>query len=438
MSARVAARLAETLKVYASPKCCSSPDLDGPRWRRPYSDHSARPGRLTVFLLFVLFLTGCHGQGGARSFTYKLHNPQHDGQYSTLHVMPDGALLMVSKRLSQPQQTWNLLRIRDWDTSEPREDKLDVDVGPNEENFGAVSGWNQGDGYDRNDQLLMDPGGNYLVVRLSPDAFGWNVDPDKYPKPRAVLNIIDLHAFKLLRRVELTDPLLAGGDMGFSPKGIFMVSGFREHSSKKNPGSVTDTRGYAVETLTVPGLEAKTVCTSTMVETNYPQVGSTPEESARIWKEYTKKNPAEMDWREDQRRAADAACRAGLAPLGFSSLDDVHQNLNLSGRLKKDLDYTERVPNQGPMGCNIQDLSASLKYEMLDCDEGRAVVFGRYRGFKVFHLEDGKQIMDLKVPRSTLFGERRVLFSGVLATSRGVTDLVLLRDGAKLEAYRLP
>jgi len=46
--------------------------------------------------------------------------------------------------------------------------------------------------------------------------------------------------------------------------------------------------------------------------------------------------------------------------------------------------------------------------------------------------------MDLKVPRSTLFGERRVLFSGVLATGRGVTYVVLLRDGAELEGYRMP
>jgi hypothetical protein len=395
---------------------------------------SAMPERLTLFMLFVLFLTGCDVQWGARSFTYKLHNPQNDGQYSTLHLMPDGGLLMVSKRFNEPKQIWNLLRITDWDTSQPREEKLDVDVGPNEELYGG----NQGDGYDRNDQLLMDPGGNYLVVRLSPDAFAWNGDPDKYPKPRVVLNIIDLHGFKLIRRVELTDPLLAGGDMGFSPKGVFMVSGFQEPSRTKNPGSVTDTRQYAVETLTVPGLEAKTVCHYTMVETNYPQVGSTPEESARIWKEYTKKNPAEMDWREDQRRAADAACRAGLAPLGFSSLNDVHETFNLDGRLKKDLNYTGRVPNQGPWGCNFEDLSGNLQYELLDCDEGRVVVFGRYRAFRVFHLEDGKQIMDLKVPRSTLFGERRVLFSGVLATGRGVTYVVLLRDGAELEGYRVP
>jgi hypothetical protein len=400
----------------------------------PESYGSAMPERLTLFMLLVLFLAGCDVQWGARSFTHKLHNPQNDGQYSTLHLMPDGGLLMVSKQFNEPQQIWNLLRITDWDTSQPREDKLDVEVGPNKELYGG----NQGDGYDRNDQLLMDPGGNYLVVRLSPDAYRWNADPYSSPKPRAVLNIIDLQTFKLIRRVELTDLLLAGGDMGFSPKGVFMVSGFQEPSRTKNPGSVIDSRQYAVETLTVPGLEAKMVCHYTMVETNYPQVGSTPEESSRIRKEYTKNNPAEMDWREDQRRAADAACRAGLAPLGFSSLHDVHQNLNLSGRLEKDLNYTGRVSNQGPFGCNLEDLSGNLQYELLDCDEGRVVVFGRYRAFRVFHLEDGKQIMDLRVPRSTLFGERRVLFSGVLAASRGVTYVVLLRDGTELEAFRVP
>src|SRR5579864_7880014 len=102
--------------------------------------------RLTVFILLVLFVTGCRGQY-ARSFTYKLHNPQNDGQYSSLHSMPDGALLMLSKRNEQPKQIWNLLRITDWGTSQPREDRLDVDVGPNEEYYSQLNG---GARYDRN------------------------------------------------------------------------------------------------------------------------------------------------------------------------------------------------------------------------------------------------------------------------------------------------
>lgn len=387
---------------------------------------------MTFFMLLALFLTGCHG---ARSFTYEVHNPQHSDQYSTLHSMPDGALLMVSKRLKQPQQTWNLVRIAAWDTPQPHEDKLDVDVGPNEELFGEVNWTSQGDGYDRNDQLLMDPGGNYLVVRLSPDAFSWNVNPDKSARPRAVLNIIDLHGFKLLRRVELSDPLLAGGDMGFSPNGNFMVSGFQEHSSTANAGGVTDTRRYAVESLMLPGLETKPVCTYTMVERNYSaQTASSPEENARIEKE----NLEEYERKQNQKHAADQACRPGLAPLGFSSLDDVHETLNLDGRLKRNLDYTTRVPPQSPLGCNIEDLSGNLQYEMFDCDESRVVVFGRYRGFRVFRLEDGKQIMELKLPPShPWFGAYRQVF-GVLATRRGVSYAVLLRDGSELQGYRVP
>jgi hypothetical protein len=396
------------------------------------------PERLTLFMLFVLFLTGCDGQRGASSFTYKLHNPQNSDQYSTLHSMPDGALLMVSKRFNEPKQIWNLLRITDWDTPEPREDKLDVDVGPNKELFGELSWESQGDGYDRNDQLLMDPGGNYLVVRLSPDAFAWNVNLDESAKPRAVLNIIDLHGFKLIRRVALTDPLLAGGDMGFSPKGTFIVSGLQEQRSATAGSNVTHTGHYAVETLTLPGLEPETVCSYTMVSRTYTvQTPSTPEESARIEKENEKENWEEDERRQNQKHAADAACRPGLAPLGFSSLDDVRQNLDLSGRLKKDLNYTGRVPNQGPWGCQFEDLSGNLQYELLDCDQSRVVVFGRYRAFRVFHLEDGKQIMELKVPGRTLFGDF-LQFSGLLAMSRGVTYVVLLREGAGLEGYRVP
>ena len=139
-------------------------------------------------------------------------------------------------------------------------------MGPNEELFGEVGWRSQGDGYDRNDQLLMDPGGNYLVVRLSLDAFAWNVNIDESAKPRAVLNIIDLHGFNLIRRVALTDPLLAGGDMGFSPKGNFMVSGVQEQSSVKAGDNKTHTGRYAVETLTLPSLEPETVCSYTMIK----------------------------------------------------------------------------------------------------------------------------------------------------------------------------
>ena len=389
-------------------------------------------GRLTVFILFVLFLTGCDGQ---RSFTYKLHNPQNDGQYSTLHSMPDGALLMASQRFAKPKQIWNLLRITNWDTSQPREDKLDVDVGPNEEEYGQLNG---GARYDRSDQLLMDPGGNYLVVRLSQDADSWDLSSGESAKPpRSVLNIIDLHGFKLLRRIAITDPLLAAGDMGFSPKGAFMVSGLQEHSSATTGGYVTHTGQYAVETLTLPGLEPETLCSYAMVSKTYSaQTPSTPEESRRIEKEHDE----EIEREQNQRQAADNACAPELAPLGFSSLDDVHRAFSFWGRLQYNADYTQRIPPdaKGPWGCGFEDLSGDLQYSLLDCDQGQVVVFGRYRAFRVFRLADGKQILDLKVPRSTLFGERRVLFSGVLATRRGVTYVVLLRDGAELESNRVP
>jgi len=388
-------------------------------------------GRLTLFMLCLFSLTGCDGQ--QPSFTYKLDNPQNDDQYSTLHLMPDGALLMVSKRFKQPKHIWNLLRITDWDTSQTRETKLDVDVGLNEEDFAYLSWVRQGDGYDRNDQLLMDPGGNYLVVRLSPDAFDWNVQPDKYPTPRAVLNIINLHGFRLLRRVALADPLLAGGDMGFSPRGAFMVSGLLEQHSATVGGKVTQTNRYAVETLTLPALEPEPVCGYTIVEKAYSALTGSTEERREIEKE----NDEEYDRRGNEKQAANNACAAKLAPLGFSSLDDVHQNLNLMGRLQKDLDYTQGIPPQSPWGCDFEDQPANRKYDLFDCDRGRVAVFARYRAFRVFRLEDGKQIMDVKVPGRTLFADAPQ-FSGVLATSRGATYVVLLREGAELEGYRVP
>jgi hypothetical protein len=393
--------------------------------------------RLTLFILFVFSLTGCHGQRYARAFTDKLHKTQNNHQWSTLHTMPDGALLTVSKRFEQPKQFWNLLRIAAWDTSQPREDKLDVDVGPNDESLG----WSlQADRYDRNDQLLMDPGGNYLVVRLSQDADTWDSYSEESTKPpRTVLNIIDLHGFKLLRRVAITDPLLGAGEMGFTPKGAFLVRGLQEKSSATIGGKVIHTRQYAVETLTLPGLEPETVCRYTMAFSPYsPQNPSTPEES----KQKEKENREEVERQQNQDQAAEKACGPKLAPLGFSSLDDVRKNFTVLGRLGDYADYSQRVPPQSPWGCSFEDLSGNLQYELYDCDESDVglTLLTWYRGFRVFHLEDGKQIMDLKLPHSTLvplFGASPQ-FSGVLATSRGVTYVVLLRDGAELEGYRVP
>lgn len=393
---------------------------------------SPRLEKLTLFMVLAFSLAGCGAQRYARSFTYKLHKTPDDDQYSTLHTMPDGALLTVTKRFNQPKQIWNLLRIQAWDTSQPREDRLDIDVGPNNELFGSPL---ETDRYDRNDQLFMDPGGNDLVVRLSQDAADWDLPPYNSSPPRAVLNIIDLHGFKLLRRVVITDPLLAGGDMGFSPTGTFMVSGLQQRSTTTTGGTVTHTLRYSVETLTVPGLQPEAVCSySLVIRSFHAQTPPRPEESRRIFKEYQDENERE----EKQKEAAEKVCGPKLAPLGFSSLEDVRSHFNFMGIIGYYVDHTERVPPQSPWGCRFEDLSKDLKYAVFDCDEGRAVVFGRYRAFRVFRLEDGKQVMELKVPHSMFGDGSHPLFSGVLATSRGITYLVLLRDGVELAGYHVP
>jgi hypothetical protein len=362
------------------------------------------PRATTLFILVACFLTCCHGWGDAKSFSYRLRKPQNEGEYSTLHTMPDGRLLVLTKRLEQPKQIWTLRRIAAWNTPQPHEDELDVDVGPNDEGLAWPL---QPDRWNRNDQLLMDPGGNYLVVRFSQNPDGWKWNLGKSAQPQSVLNIIDLHGFKLLRRVVVTDPLLAAGNMGFSPAGAFVVSGLQERTSAKIDGKVVDTGQYAVETLTIPGLKPEPVCSYTIVGKFYlAESASTPEEKA---------------------------CGPKLAPLGFSSLDDVRKSLSSFGMGEYRADHSTNVPAQSPWGCEFEDMSENLKYELYDCDESRVELtfLFWYRGFRVFRLPDGKQIMDLKKPHSPQY-------SGVLATSHDVTYVILLRNGAELEGYRVP
>lgn len=111
---------------------------------------------------------------------------------------------------------------------------------------------------------------------------------------------------------------------------------------------------------------------------------------------------------------------------------DVREKLNWWELETQPYDYMQNIQPQWPWGCIAEDVSEDLKYALFDCDESRVQItfLFWYRGFRVFNLEDGKQIMDLKLPRSPRF-------SGVLATKGGVTYVVLLRDGAELEGYRV-
>jgi hypothetical protein len=69
------------------------------------------------WLMVVAFsLMGCGGE----AFTFRLRNQQNSSEYSTLHTMPDGDLLVVAKRIEQPKQIWKLRRIAGWDGSQPR------------------------------------------------------------------------------------------------------------------------------------------------------------------------------------------------------------------------------------------------------------------------------------------------------------------------------
>jgi hypothetical protein len=379
--------------------------------------------RLTLLMVLAIGLAGCR----LKSFTYQLRKPQNDQEYSTLHSMPDGALLVLTKRMEQPKQIWKLRRIAGWGTSQPREDDLEVDVGPNDELWPPLDY----DLLDRTAQLLMDPGGNYLVVRFAPDTQSWDLNPDASAKSlRSVLNIIALHSFKLLSRVVLTDPLLAAGDMGFSPNGTFVVSGVQQRTRTTVGDKVTITGRFAVETLTLPALKPETVCSYTIV--TQPFVVESPATPERR-REIEQGHWVEAKLEQNRRQAAEKSCAPKVAPLGFSSLKDVREKLNWFELAAYLAEHMQNIQPQSPWGCRCEDLSEDLKYALFDCDEGRVQItfFFWYRGFRVFRLADGARIMDLKLPH-------RPKFSGVLATKDGVTDVVLLRDGAELEGYRVP
>jgi len=300
--------------------------------------------RLTLLMVVAFVLSGCPGYGNTQSFTYALRKPQNERGYSTLHTMPDGALLVLIKPIEQPKQIWQLRRIVGWGTAQPREDELAIDVGPNDELWPPF----ESEEMDHTPQLLMDPGRNYLVVRFAPDTKSWNRHPEASAQSlRSVLNIIDLHTFKLLSRVVVTDPLLAAGDMGFSPNGTFVASGIQERTRAMIGDKVTLTARFAVETLTLPALQPAMVCSYTIV--TQPFVAEGPATSAES-RGIEAGHWADAVREEKQRGAAAKACAPKLRPLGFASLKDIREQLNWFELEASPYEHMQNIQPQSPWG----------------------------------------------------------------------------------------
>ncbi len=94
------------------------------------------------------------------------------------------------------------------------------------------------------------------------------------------------------------------------------------------------------------------------------------------------------------------------------------------------------APVAGPT-CEFGSVSTSAKFALYGCRTGHdyadgMIVTTKTRNLTVLSLPDGKQVLTVSLPHNT------TPYPSLLADAGNHTWLLVLRDGIKLEAYRLP
>jgi hypothetical protein len=171
------------------------------------------------------------------------------------------------------------------------------------------------------------------------------------------------------------------------------------------PKLLTVTETYEAATLTVPDLAPSNAC-------QYNVVRELPDES--------------NGWTEQTDKGANVACASVLGAANVSSVDA------LPGAADPDLErITKRVNFKGW----LVDISKDEKFALYSHVAGKPAAWDTVkttaREAVVLSVADSKTIFSLPLPF-------KQPIAAALATASNQDYLLLLRDGIKLETYRLP
>jgi len=353
-----------------------------------------------VSLACVLTLTGiCTGQSPKPVFTHKLHAHKERrngftlapvlGLPSTVFVLaPDNALVVL---IPQEDGEWALKRVTDWSTSAPREQTLSISgekVGDQQISVAA--------------DLAINPDATDAIVRLTYREVASG--SGKPASPRAVIFLIDLRRFTIIAKRLTSDALLAASQWRFSGNGVLLANLFLSAVPAHLPDCPVSTSTYEAATLGFPDLSKIKSCT---------YKASITCETADV-------------------------CRWDIAKQANFDCDDLVRNAgisNISDTLEAD-DATRRAAKLGGRDCRISALSSDKRLALFECRTGHSYLDGeiyitKSRTSTVQTVPEGRPIFTVSLPH---FHE----IPGVLAATNGTEYLLLLKDGIKLEGYRLP
>lgn len=295
-------------------------------------------------------------------------------------MTPDNTLLAL---IPQDRGKWSLNRVAAWDTKSPREQSLSFDG----DSSGDSDKWIVAD-------LIVNPDGNYVVARvtsrqgaISPTGRNWE----------AVVVVVDISTFKIVLKRDTTDPLIAGSQWDFNKDAALIAKGLIRRMPADVNNIVTDTYESAV--LSLPNLAPSLICNFNL-EFKLGEMGQAVSEGGDN-------------------------CTLLLKKTNATSL------VNLPGHDSA----LDRVFGLTVPGCLFAAVTTTTK-ALYECTIGHAPWYDwdsfvvTSRSLAVVSTTDGQRVLTLAVPV-------KQPIAAAFGAAKGQSYLLLLRDGIKLEAYRL-
>jgi len=358
---------------------------------------NAHRRNLTLVVCFIL-TSICAGQNPKPAFSYTLHAHKERRNGFTLApvlalpptvfaLVPDDSLVVL---IPQEDGEWVLKRVTDWSTSGPREQTLPITgekVGDRQISVTA--------------DLEITPDATNAIVRLTYREFAFgSVKP---ASPRAVIFLVDLRRFSIIAKRVTSDPLLATSQWRFAANGVLLANLFLSAVPAHLPDRPVSTSTYEAATLNFPELNTIHSC----------------EYNARI----TCDTSEECRW--EIGKQASSTCDDLVRNAGISSISDV---------LDAD-DATRGTAKLAGRDCRLSALSSQKRLALFECKTGHSYLDGeiyitKSRTSTVRTVPEGKPILTVALPHLHEI-------PGVLAAVNGTEYLLLLKDGIKLEGYRL-
>jgi hypothetical protein len=344
---------------------------------------------------FFLFLSPLGAQTPVPAASYKLHAEKESYSPSRpsalLHLLPDQALLVL---IPQPEHKWLLKRLTAWDASNPKEETL------------AFDSQTPSDGDSWYEDIKVNPAATYAVIRLQSFTRNENTTP---LNSTAFFVLVDLRSFTIASKRSTTDPLIAASNWSFVKTGMLIASAMTGRTmtptKPKNGRSYeTITDSYEAAALTLPDFTPTMRCRYTLFLDH--RAGST---------------------RSDRYLSKEDGCAPLVAIAGVPSAE------NLPDGPPRPIPYAALA---GPT-CDLGDESPSGDFALYGCRTGHDYMDGMIvttdsRNLTILAIPEGKPTLSVPLPHNLK------PYPALLANANGHTWLLLLRDGIKLETYRIP